>query len=363
MSNLASAIKTAEAALDKGDYSLCIKIIDSLILSYSESTVIGAELRLLKVTAYMGKGDEKKAVDTCQTLINNKEASVRQQAKQLLSILDAPCLPRPSNWSVEIPKIEIEPSIKSSFRQTNKKKKKVNHPPTGPTKNLDFGFSLITLLIISLITFLLSGCVDISTNLSITGSDRLKISLDIDSTSGKSIPWQIEFADNLAKKQSILKIHTEENKQHFESPTIRFEEGNELLKQIALVASKTSGFNIDKPEIITTNRNWIIGTKQNLKVYFDLRELPKIPGLKLNLIMHDIDTKNNFKTKPLETTIKKNLTLLPLEIGQINQLEVSYWKWNQISVGIILIISLTLISLSLQTLRLKMGFGFPELPP
>ena len=79
--------------------------------------------------------------------------------------------------------------------------------------------------------------------------------------------------------------------------------------------------------------------------------------------MHDISYKNKFKTKPQEPTLKKGLTFLNLEIGQINQLEVSYWKWNLISVGIILIISLTLISIFLQTFRLKMGFGFPELPP
>ena len=362
MSNSASALKTAEAALDKGDYSLCIKTIDLLLSSYPAETETGSNLRLLKVTAYMGKGDEKEAIDICKELINNKNSAVRQQAKQLLSILDAPCLPRPSNWSVEIPKIEMEPSLKSSSRRT-KKKKKVNHPPTGPTKNLDFGFSIITILIISLITFLLSGCVDISTNFSVTGSDRLKISLDIDSISGQSIPWQIEFAENLAKEHSIFKIQSEENTQHFESPTIHFEEGNELLTQIASAASKASGFKIDKPKIITNNRNWIIGTRQNLKIYFDLKELPKIPALKLNLILHGIDKKNNFKTKPLKPTFKKGLTLLPLEVGQINQLEVSYWKWNQISVGLILIIFLIFISISLQKIRLKMGFGFPELPP
>ena len=121
MSNPASAIKAAEAALDKGDYSLCIKTIDPLLLTYPAATLIGAQLRLLKVTAYIGKGDEQKAIDICQILINSKEATIRQQAKQLLSILDAPSLPRPSNWSVEIPKIEMEPSLKSSFRKTKKK--------------------------------------------------------------------------------------------------------------------------------------------------------------------------------------------------------------------------------------------------
>ena len=363
MSNIASAIKAAEAALDKGDYNFCIKIVEPLLLDFQAETAIGGQFRLLIVTAYMGKGDEQKAINICQTLIHNKKESVRQQAKQLLSILDAPHLPRPSNWSVEIPKIEVEPSLKSTFRKTKKKKEKINHPPTGPTKSLDFGFSIITLLIILLLTFLLSGCVDISTNLSVTGPDRLKISLDIDSNSGKSIPWQKEFEDNLTEGHSILKLQTHEDKQHFESPTIRFEEANTLLQEIASVASKTSGFSIKKPEIITNNKNWIIGTSQNFKIYFDLREIPKIPGLKINIIIHDIGNKNNFEATPLEPSFKKGLTFFPLEIGQINQLKISNWKWNQISIGIILIIALTLLSLSLQRFRLQMGFGFPELPP
>ena len=364
MSNIASAIKGAEAALDKGDYSFCIKIVEPLLQEFHEETSIGGQLRLLLITAYMGKGDEQKAISICQTLIKNKKESVRQQAKQLLSILDAPQLPRPSNWSVEIPKIEMESSLKSSFRKKTKKKdKKINHPPTGPTKSLDFGFSIITLLSILLLTFLLSGCVDISTNFSVSGPNRLMISLDIESQSGESIPWQIEFKNNLTKEQSILKTQTHEGKQHFESPTIRFEEANELLKQIASVASKTSGFNINKPEIITLNRNWLIGTRQNFKIYFDLRGFPKIPGLNLYIIIHDIGNKNNFTNKPIEYTLKNDAALFPLEIGQLNQVEVSSWRWNQISVGIILIILLTMLSIALQRSRLRMGFGFPELPP
>tara|TARA_B100000579_G_scaffold237108_2_gene194453 strand:- start:40 stop:1131 length:1092 start_codon:yes stop_codon:yes gene_type:complete len=363
MSNLASAIKAAEAALDKGDYSLCLKIVDPLLSSYSAKTEIGAQLRLFKVTAYMGKGDDRKAIEICQTLTNNKEATVRQQAKQLLSILDAPCLPRPSNWSVEIPKIEIDPSLKSSFKKTKKQKKKANHPPTGPTKNLDIGFSIITVVIISLITFLLSGCVIISTNLSVTGPDRLNISLDIDSISGKSISWQEEFSNNLIKEHSILKIQTEGSTQHFESPTIRFEEINQLLQQIASVASKTSGFDIKKPEITTNNRNWFIGTRQDLKINFDLQDFPQIPGLKINLTINDPSNKNNYKSTPLEPTFKDGVMFLPLQIGQLNQLEVSYWKWNQIFVGFVVIVFLALSSIFLQKSRLDMGFGFPELPP
>ncbi|WP_269612423.1 hypothetical protein [Prochlorococcus marinus] len=124
MSKIASAIKAAEAALEKGDYNGCTKIVDPLLVDFEAETVIGGQLRLLLITAYMGKGDEKKAINICQTLIRNKKESVRQQAKQLLSILDAPHLPRPSNWSVEIPKIEVEPSLKSTFRKTKKRRRK-----------------------------------------------------------------------------------------------------------------------------------------------------------------------------------------------------------------------------------------------
>ena len=363
MSDIASAIKAAEAALEKGDYSFCIKIVDPLLLDQKAETQTGGQLRLLLVTAYVGKGDDENAIKICQILTHNKKESIRLQAKQLLSILDAPHLPRPSNWSVEIPKIDMEPSLKSSFRKSKKKKERIFHPPTGPTKNLDFGFSILTLLIILFLTFFLSGCVNISTNLSITGPDRLKISLDIDSNSGESIPWQMEFEDNLRKENSILSIQTYEDKQHFESPTIRFEEVNKLLQQISLVASKTSGFNINRPEIISNNKNWIIGTSQNFKIHFDLREIPRIPGLKINLIIDETGDKNYFKSRPIETNFKKGLTFFPLKLGQINQLEISNWKWNKISVGIFLIIGLTLMSLSLQRFRLQMGFGFPELPP
>ena len=41
MSNIASAIKAAEAAIEKGDYSFCIKSIDPLLLEYQAETELG----------------------------------------------------------------------------------------------------------------------------------------------------------------------------------------------------------------------------------------------------------------------------------------------------------------------------------
>ena len=79
--------------------------------------------------------------------------------------------------------------------------------------------------------------------------------------------------------------------------------------------------------------------------------------------MNNKGHKNNFTTTPLEPIFKEGLISFPLKIGQINQLEVSYWKWNLISIGLFIIISLILLSIFLQRFRLKMGLGYPELPP
>ena len=40
---------------------------------------------------------------------------------------------------------------------------------------------------------------------------------------------------------------------------------NKLLELITSAASKSSGFNINNPKVIVNNKNWLIGTRQNLK--------------------------------------------------------------------------------------------------
>ena len=94
-----------------------------------------------------------------------------------------------------------------------------------------------------------------------------------------------------------------------------------------------------------------------------MRGFPKIPGLQINIKIHDIGNKNNLTSKPLEPAFQKGLAIVPIEIGKINQLDISSWEWSQLSAGIILIIFLIFLSISLQRLRLRMGFGYPELPP
>ena len=156
---VSSEIEIAEAALGRGDYSQCLNILDSLSQKFPTTSHEGAKIRMLMATAWMGKGDDKKAIDSCRLLIKSNDPEIRQQAKQLVTILEAPNLPRPEKWSLKIPTIDLEPSKGiSSLNNFKTRKKPVieEHPPTGPTKALDIIFLFIVLLVVGSLTFFLS---------------------------------------------------------------------------------------------------------------------------------------------------------------------------------------------------------------
>ena len=154
-----SPLSRAEEALERGDYGKCITFLEDLIEIHPSSETEISQIRILLVTAYIGKGDTLKAISTCKLLTKCPEKNIREKAKQLLPILEAPSLKRPSNWSIEIPNLNQESIKKSKLVNSIPKKnindRKIYHPPTGTTKDLDLGFSLLVFIVIfSLILFL-----------------------------------------------------------------------------------------------------------------------------------------------------------------------------------------------------------------
>ena len=154
--DISSTILEVKKSLQRGDYSHSLDILESLSKKHSASSQVGAEIQLLMVTAFLGQGKDQKALDKCKLLEKVKDPSIREQAKQLISILEAPYLPRPENWSIKIPDLNFESSTFSVRKSTKKKKKTITYPPTGSTKALDFGFLLLLLIVLLLLTFYLS---------------------------------------------------------------------------------------------------------------------------------------------------------------------------------------------------------------
>ena len=143
---MSSPLALAEAALERGDYCQCLSLLEPLAKEIPLQNKQGGEIRMLLVTALMGTGDEKKAIEVCRLITKSQDIELRNQAKQLLSILEAPTLQRPSNWSINLPKLDVTSlSRKSNLVQTKVdllKKKSPSHPPTGPHLNTYVGLGL-----------------------------------------------------------------------------------------------------------------------------------------------------------------------------------------------------------------------------
>ena len=119
-----STRKIAELALARGAYRECLLELNSLLDKYPLLTDEGAEIGILMITAFIGKGENQKAISICETLSKHKKDTVRQQAKQFIAILKSPQLNKPKGWSTSIPKLDLESS--STGYNSYKKKKRPN---------------------------------------------------------------------------------------------------------------------------------------------------------------------------------------------------------------------------------------------
>ncbi len=150
-------LRIAEVALSKGAYRECLLSLTPLLKETPLSSNQGGEIGTMIVTALIGQGNNQQAISICEILSKHKKDSIRMQAKQLISVLNSPELARPKEWSIKIPKLDIDESF-NQFRTSNYHLSKKDHqaPPTGSTKNLKPGFIIVTLIIFSLLTIFLS---------------------------------------------------------------------------------------------------------------------------------------------------------------------------------------------------------------
>jgi len=362
----ALALAFAEAALARGDNNQSLAKLEELAKKYPINSQEGTKIRMLMITAWMGKGEDKKAISICRQLTRSKDNEIHQTSKQLLSVLESPSLERPANWSIQIPNLDTALEAENNFHKTEKKQLKTKTPslpPTGPTRGLDLIFSTLVLIILAGLTIILSGCVKITTEMNVPGPDKIKLGWHIESTNKKLLPWQIEFENSLKYLVPKSKIFsTSEGEIKVETPVLRAQEASLMMKHTFSTAAQSAGFEISPPILSLKEKNWIIGVQQNLKLIVNLEALPEIPGLKLRLLVHHA---NGTETKgtPFHPTMNGDHLNWEMKQGEVNTLELYQWRWNELGVGTLLIIMLLGLNLLLQRIRLKMGFGFPELPP
>ena len=172
-------LRAVDAHLERGDYGQALELLTPLAETHSIATPEGSQVRLLMITSWMGQGQDDQALTMARALSRGGDMEMRQQAKQLVVILDAPSLERPESWTMQLPALEVtatggSPPAASSQRRS-RKPKPPPPPPTGPTKGPGVGFAVVVVAVLAGLTLLLSGCVRIDADLELPGPDRTEL--------------------------------------------------------------------------------------------------------------------------------------------------------------------------------------------
>jgi hypothetical protein len=363
---MTNAVAAAEAALERGDYGQCIALLEPLAEATPISDNQGAEIRMLLVTAWMGKGDESKALSTCRLLTRCKDPELKTRARQLLDVLEAPSLARPASWSMQLPTLEMDPRVGKRPKLFNRRKLRPPppSPPTGPTRAPAAGFAVLVITVLIGLTLLLSGCVRITGDLSIPGPDRVEMAWTIDSRSGLKLPWQDAFSRELRALHLPWKIRNSGNG-HLEvkAPPQNSEEAAALLSQTVEAAGRSAGLVLPAPSLRLEERNWLVGLEQELLLELDLSALENLNELQIAVRLGNQASMRRLESSPsMANKNAKGELIWPLTIGMQNRLQWSQWRWSPLGLGSVVIVALLVLTASLQRLRLLMGFGYPELP-
>lgn len=339
----------AETALERGDYGQCLEQLCPLAESRPLPDPEGARIRMLMVTALMGQGRDQEALTICQLLSRSGEPQLRQQARQLLTILEAPSLDRPESWSMKLPPLSIQASgdaaPAASRRRRSRKPLPPPPPPTGPTRPPALGFAVLVTAVLLALTVVLSGCVRMQADVRSPAPDRLQLAWEIQSSTDQLLPWQQRFDQKLQPLRPDVTVeHPRPGAQRIITAALPSAAFRSTLTQMLQLLSNSVGIDLPTPRIRLVERNWLVGVQQRLILELDFDQLPDLPGFDLALGLNHGKANQTF------------------DRGESVELEVTSWLWSPLGLGSLMVSILLLLSLLLQGVRRRLGFGFPELP-
>jgi len=359
----------AEAALERGDYGQCLQLLEPLAADQPITAPEGARIRMIMVTAWMGQGQDDKALSTCRLLTRCRDSDLRLRAKQLLEVLEAPSLQRPASWSMQLPPIDVAAQMGNRPRSARRRRSMgpppPPPPPTGPTQAAAPGFAVVVIAVLVGLTLLLSGCGTLSADIALLGPDRIQLGWTSDSGTGQLLPWQTAFARNLpdgsrpwrSKPHGILP-----GSQRFEAPVLPAAEAEQLLRETMATAARSTGLDLPEPTLRLRERNWLVGVQQTLDLDLDLRPLADLPMPELKVSVRPSVTSRRWSSEPRVASVEEGQLVWPLQTGVRNRFQLRRWHWSRLGLGAVVVALLLGLTLLLQQVRLQLGFGFPELP-
>lgn len=127
-----SRYQTGKLAFENGQYREAVENLEKASALLFRNSRLGGEVEIWLVTAYDAAGRTDEAIALCQALQRHPFPETSKQAKQLLYILKAPKLQRPSEWMTEIPDLGTISDNDTKIRAAAKPGKSSRPAPTEP---------------------------------------------------------------------------------------------------------------------------------------------------------------------------------------------------------------------------------------
>ncbi|MFN7898788.1 MAG: DUF3153 domain-containing protein [Synechococcaceae cyanobacterium] len=358
-------LRAARQALERGEYARVLRCLEPLLELHPPTSATGANMRLLMATALMGQGQSDAAASHCRELRRCPDPILRAQARDLLQVLEAPALQRPREWSLTLPDLSQGGALEQLRRDSPRSRRKAPPPPppppVGETK-APTGFALLSLglVLTLLLAALLAGCMQVRSDLRFAGPGRLQLGHQLISNSGATTPWQRRFAAALAERG--FESRAVAGQELLTTPVVPAEQALASLVASVQVAGELSGRPLPAPQVQWSERNWLVGVSQSLRLEIDLRALADLRGVEISLNLEPLRPGAVRRASPMAIIQRGRSLDWPLQTGQTNRLELHCWRWSPLGLGCLLIPLGLTVSLGLQRIRQGLGFGFPELP-
>jgi hypothetical protein len=365
----------ARRALDRGDYGQVMRLLEPLVSRYPPSTAEGGRLQLLLATACLGRGDSAAALVCCRQARRCADATLRQQAGELLEVLEAPALSRPREWSLTLPELGGVEPISAGLRRRPRRSGSSGPPPpppppVGPTR-APLGLAVLVAILL-LLTLLLGGCVQVRAELHFGAPGRMQLAEQLSPAQGQPPgPWQRQFAAGL-RQLGLRPVPVSGQAAGVVRLQGSMQPAAAALETLAASAQRAAGLAgvaLPEPQLHWRERNWLLGVRQDLSVDLDLRTVASMPGLELSLDLQPLRPRAVRRSLPEPVQVlphggdRRGPHLRwPLRPGARNQLELRCWRWSPLGLGALVILFGLGLVLLLASLRQRLGFGWPELP-
>ena len=362
----------ARDLLERGDYGRVVRLLEPLSREHPTTTQTGAEIQLLLATAWMGQGEPARAMVCCRLIKRCRDATLRAQAQDLLTVLEAPALERPREWSITLPDLGAAEAMGGQLQQLARQRRSSKPPPpppppVGPTQ-APIGFAVLAIVLL-LLTVLLGGCMEVRTELTFQGPGRLQIAHTLVSPGPQPSPLQRQFSQSL-QAQGFHRTADHRSMpqggiaQRLMSPVLAAPRALALLTANLQDAARLGGLTLPTPTVQLEERNWLVGVWQTLELAVDLREIAPLPGVSASVAVAPVRPSAVQQASPeVATPIAGHAGVVwPLRFGALNTLRLHCWRWSSLGLGGLLIATALALVLALERLRRLLGFGLPELP-